>query len=630
MFLIPFGVSLAFSLSTVGTSVGWQDSGFFLSAVKEMGVLHPPGFVLYLLLCKAWTILLSFLDFTLAVHLFSSACAAAAAGTIAITARELLRSRGPIFQVAGDDTRVDVPAIAAGCLAASGYTFWASGIAAKGYALFYLILALLLWRMIRADETRGLGDFTIVAVLIGLSWAAHPSATNMGLALLLYVAFHARSIGWKGVAGRTALAAACAVGPSLLLPILAARETVTKFGEPTSLGEFVRYLLGARFTGRSGAFGPAETRWEGACLFFWEEFLAVGLIAVAVGLARLALSNRRLLAGVAAWIVPAGLVAVIFKLEGQLDLWLVAAWIPLHLIVAVGFHELARRTNSRAVAGVAAIGIVWAAAVNGPLLVERGNNLPAAMGQLFLKKVEKDAVVVLDSDDALATATWLQVVKGERPDVRIVSAARERAFPGRPLYYENPPAGRDLKLVPAGALQKVAEKIDPAEWELPVELSRVYARPRRARGQFVDLQTMTVEPERYERRLMIALVRAQRELALWHLGSRTPEGIRTGVEILESIYAADPESRQRLGVVYPLGAAQLAAGNLDRAEPLLRLSLELLPPPRIEAAACHFLSILLEKRGRRVEAEQYRTRARLILRNDPSLASEFDRYASPK
>ena len=73
---IPFLFSLSLSLATVGSHPYWQDSGLYLMGVKELGLLYPPGFGLYLVLCKLWTVLLFFLDFTLAVHLFSSLCAA--------------------------------------------------------------------------------------------------------------------------------------------------------------------------------------------------------------------------------------------------------------------------------------------------------------------------------------------------------------------------------------------------------------------------------------------------------------------------------------------------------------------------------------------------------------------------
>src|SRR5258708_17500722 len=177
---IPFLISLALSSFTVGAHVGWQDSGFYLAAVKELGVLYPPGFALTLVLCKVWTLFLGFLDFTLAVHLFSAVCAASAAGTLAVAARDLLQSKGRL-SCGGPPS--DVAAIAAGCLAASGFSFWSAALLAKGYAFYYLLLSLLIWRMIRADESGSLRDYRIVAALIGLSWAAHPSAVALGLAL---------------------------------------------------------------------------------------------------------------------------------------------------------------------------------------------------------------------------------------------------------------------------------------------------------------------------------------------------------------------------------------------------------------------------------------------------------------
>src|SRR5436190_2046899 len=40
---LPFAVSLILSLWTVGSHVYWQDSGFYLNAVHDLGVLYPHG-----------------------------------------------------------------------------------------------------------------------------------------------------------------------------------------------------------------------------------------------------------------------------------------------------------------------------------------------------------------------------------------------------------------------------------------------------------------------------------------------------------------------------------------------------------------------------------------------------------
>src|SRR5437773_8478162 len=92
---IPFLFSLFLSASTVSPNVFWQDSGFFLCAIKEMALLYPPGFLLYQVLCKSWTFALPFVNFTLAVHLFSSLCAAGAVASLAVAARDLIRAKSP-------------------------------------------------------------------------------------------------------------------------------------------------------------------------------------------------------------------------------------------------------------------------------------------------------------------------------------------------------------------------------------------------------------------------------------------------------------------------------------------------------------------------------------------------------
>ena len=51
---IPFALSLCLSLATVGSHPFWQDSGLYLTAIKDLGVLYPPGFALYEVLCRAW------------------------------------------------------------------------------------------------------------------------------------------------------------------------------------------------------------------------------------------------------------------------------------------------------------------------------------------------------------------------------------------------------------------------------------------------------------------------------------------------------------------------------------------------------------------------------------------------
>ena len=662
---IPFALSLCLSACTIGTTVYWQDSGFFLTGVKELGVLYPPGFVFYLIVCKAWTLIFGFLDFTLAVHLFSSLCAALAAATLAVASRDLLRTKGSLFGVSAGEG--EIPAIAAGCLAAAGYTFWSAALLAKGYALLYLVLSAVIWRMIRADETGKGRDFTIVAALIGFAWAVHPSATNAGLAFVLFVAAHRKAMGWKGIAARTGLAAACAVGPSLLLPLLAAREPNTMFGHPSSVAEWLRYLRGGRFTDLHGVFGLEAFRAVNTMKYFWEDFLGAGLVFASIGLLKVARSNPRLLAGIAAWVVPSALVATLFKIEGQQDLWLVAAWLPLHLAVAVGLQSIPARRARVAIVSVGIVGVAWAVVANGAGVSMRGYTLAESFGRFHLEPLEPGALLLLDSDDALSTTQYLQLLKDCRRDVRIVNASRFEgsgwyarhlarldsslrpadsavAFANanvsrsRPVYFETPPPETLLKpdylLVPAGPFMKMAPRDEPAEpaaWDFPVTMEEVRARSGRERGIRLEIlpDRLIVTPEAYERRWIHAFVRTRSQQAQVYFKRGGVENYRRAAELFETARAADPDSAP-LALLHPLAASLVLTGQYDRAEPLLKRVLLMSPPPRIWVKACYYLSKICQSQGRKAEEARYREQAMSGVGSDPELRREFEQFSKPR
>jgi len=620
---VPFAWSLGLSICTVGPTVSWQDSGYYLAAVRELGVLYPPGFVLYLISCKFWTFLLGFLDFTLAVHLFSSVCAAGAAAAIALAARDLLRML---------NSENDLAAVVAGALAATGYAFWSSALLAKSYALLYLILSLLIWRMIRAQESGKGRDFTIVAALIGLAWAAHPSAATLGLAFLLFVVAHRKTLGAKGIAWRAGVAAACAIGPSLLLPILALRRPSTMLGDPTSFGEWLRYLAGSRFTGLPGVFGVDGWRAANTVKYLWEDFLGVGLVLALVGLSRLVVVNRKLLLMPALWIVPSALVATLFRIEGQQDFWLVAAWLPLHLAVAVGLAAIPARFATPAIVSLGVVGLAWATAANGRAVSMRGYDLAEKYGRFHLEPLDPNSRLVLESDDALATVRYLQVVKGVRPDVQVVrrSAATEEIVTSCPNYFEVAPSGMP-NLAPCGPLMRWAPPGVPNESRVltfPVSPAEARSRVGRERGIRMHRlpDDLIVEPEPYEYRWVALYVRAQGRQGQ---AAFARNDLRGAAEFLESARAADPD-HPSLEVVHLLGVCAYMLNDFGRAEPLLRQSLRLEPTARQQIRACSYLSSICRRQGRAAEAMRWQEQAMAVVGADPELRREFEQFSRPR
>jgi hypothetical protein len=668
---VPIVVSLCLSLLTLGNHPYWEDSGIFLTAVHDLGVLYPPGFALYEFLCFLWTRLFFFLDYTIAAHLFSAVCAAFAAGVTALAARDLLRSRGRLSRVTQEDPgeRADLCGILTGVWMACGFTFWSAALYAKVYALSYLVLALLLWRMIRADDSGKARDFTLVAVLIGLAWQIHPASTLTGLALVLFVAYHARALGWKGVLLRIALAAACAAGPSvLLLPWFSSRDPWLLMGQPTSLGDAFGYLTAQRYFATQGLFGFYARRGASFAVLLWEELLGIGILLVLAGLVVLAIRRRPLLWGILAWVLPYAVGTVVHRTEGNTDCWFAAAWMPLYLALAVGAWQIAcwAGTHARAIVAAAGVaGAAWAVPANLSDVSQRGYTLAENYGRVLLDNVDQNAVLLVEGDDAIGLVGYLQRVRGDRPDVTTVTsnylgpatkghwydAVLLRRHPFlRPVPYEgyldrfpkykmrqvttaaflsvNAECGRplfceqfiplellrpDYTLVPAGAIWKLvprssASALDLRYWNFRVEPEKVAGLNRRARGRRVDFSSaeLKVEPEAYEDRYVFLIVMARYHLAM----ALAEKGqMIQAAQLCGSVLDLGPRIRGVPEIVHLYAITLYGAGEVAKAEPALRRSAEISVIPRSRATACFYLGEIARKRGDEAEATRWFNRS---------------------
>jgi tetratricopeptide (TPR) repeat protein len=662
----PFALSLLLSAFTVGTHPQWQDSSLYLSAVRELGVLYPPGFVLYLLLCKAWTLVLGpVFGFTLSVHLFSAACAAGAAAAVA----------GAALAV----TRHAASSAAAGCLAASGYTWWFSGLYAKGYSLYVLLAALLLRSLLLREHRRA-------AVLLALAWAAHPSAALLVPAVLLHLWTCRREVGALGARtlARTAgLAALCAFGPTLLLPVLSAREPAFAMGHVDSPGRLVEHALGRKYLEFPDAWGWSAPRVLSVLRYAWEEFLGVGLAAVVLGVASIRKEAPWRLPTLAAWSGTVLVVTTLFKIEGQHDLWLLAAWLPPHVAAAAGLAALSRRWRHAPFA-LAAVGLAWAVAANARDLDQRGYDLVERFGEAQLRDLAPDAILILRSDDAVGICTYLQSVRGLRPDVLLVSAnfiwspegrgwylerlrkrrpglrapderppepsavasfadvdqpllaqaalANANAGPGSPVYFETPPPAaavrRDSRVTRAGLVWRMLprDEPEPADGALPISAEELAGRMRRPRGQRMRLEggSLHVEPEPYEWRFLRLLLELRAREAERQVRLGTAEGFRRAVEIYDSLLRLDRDEVFDGRSAFAYGTALVALRD-RRAALAFEAALEKGGlDPNQEAAAWLHRGDLFRAEGREDAARDCYGRAGRVAGIDPALKARAE------
>src|SRR5207302_8403011 len=115
------GLPLAVYAAGACRTVYVGDSGDLATATAVLGIPHPSGYPLYVLLGRVWTVALFFLPLAWSLSLFSSVCAAAACGVLYRIAR---------------DSGVGVPAaVGAAWLLGFGPSLWGEANVQRVYAL---------------------------------------------------------------------------------------------------------------------------------------------------------------------------------------------------------------------------------------------------------------------------------------------------------------------------------------------------------------------------------------------------------------------------------------------------------------------------------------------------------------
>jgi hypothetical protein len=147
--------------ATLAPDVTFWDAGEFIAAAHALGIPHPPGTPLFILLLKAWTALVP-LPFALATNLLSAVVTAIAA---AVTARFVLR--------ASNDS---VMAFAVALLAGGMSTAWLNATETEVYAASLLLGVLMIWAGERAGRADGERWTYLTAYFMALAVPLHLSA----------------------------------------------------------------------------------------------------------------------------------------------------------------------------------------------------------------------------------------------------------------------------------------------------------------------------------------------------------------------------------------------------------------------------------------------------------------------
>ncbi len=171
------GVLVVVYLVTMAPGLTLWDAGEFQSAVATLGIPHPPGAPLYVLLARTWSFLWPASGFTLAMNALSAVATALMGGSVAWLFARWMRSNS-----AG---------IATGIAAGLVYSVWQNATETEVYALSLLLGVLMLVIGELAGETGDRRMEALLAYVLGLAGSLHLDALLAApAAALLAVSTH--------------------------------------------------------------------------------------------------------------------------------------------------------------------------------------------------------------------------------------------------------------------------------------------------------------------------------------------------------------------------------------------------------------------------------------------------------
>ncbi len=194
----PYGAAAAAAalvllgyLVTLAPTVTFWDAGELVAAARSLGIPHPPGTPLWVLVAHTWGKLVPFGDYAWRLNLMSAVAGATAAGLWFLVTQALVRrgdASSPRWVALG-------AGLAAALLTAFGFTNWQNAVEAEVYSIAMITIAGGAWCAVRWTTHRGTrrGDqLLLVLLLLGaMSIGNHLLALLVGPALVLLLAHQA-------------------------------------------------------------------------------------------------------------------------------------------------------------------------------------------------------------------------------------------------------------------------------------------------------------------------------------------------------------------------------------------------------------------------------------------------------
>lgn len=182
---------LAGYVITLAPTVTFWDAGEFIAASKNLGIPHPPGTPLFVMIAHVWAAVVPLAEYAQRTNLLSATLSASGAGFFFLVVHETLTRGTPELEGAVAQVVRVGGALAAAVIAAFTFTTWQNSNETEVYAAATFTIAAVCWLCLVWRAARGTRRAPQVLLLIlylaGLSIGNHLLALLVGPAVVAFL-----------------------------------------------------------------------------------------------------------------------------------------------------------------------------------------------------------------------------------------------------------------------------------------------------------------------------------------------------------------------------------------------------------------------------------------------------------
>jgi hypothetical protein len=435
-FIIPFTLYVL----TLAPSVAFTDSGELAAACATLGIAHPTGYPLFVILGFLWAKIPLPFTIIFKLNLFAAFCTALASLlffelTLFLlsviqerqshspkeTKKKKSKSKSEQTSVALERESLVLIALSASLLFAFSRTIWAQATAVEVYSLHLVMLVLsirlfLRFTLAKEPQTR---DALIWAFVLGLGFANHLTMILLAPAML-YFYFHRFGFTKDAFTRIAIMSVPFALGLSLYLylPIRSSMSPDFNWGEVhRSFDKFFYHVSGKQYQ-----IHLFNGNWEPQAKMLFSllpfELAFVGIVLAIYGAVRLFQVEKPIAWFLVLLVLGSALYAINYNVHDA-DSYFLLTFLALILLAGMGVMFLTQQR--RELATISLLLPLIAIAINFNHNNKRYETLVVDYTKTMVEPLEPNALVLSAQWDYFCSAFWyLQRFEGLRPDVVMI------------------------------------------------------------------------------------------------------------------------------------------------------------------------------------------------------------------